>query len=125
VPSTFEEMANPVEELLPAVLAEQEADPKTDPAADAQGEDEDVAAEESTIGEDDKDDGSAVLVTESIAPSVTRDPAGTGAPLARLIPTPHVTRKGEVGGESLAEIEVKSPADLRRSAAPRGSRSRR
>ncbi len=33
-------------------------------------------------------------------------------PLARPIQTPHVTKKGEVGGEELAEFEVQSPADL-------------
>jgi membrane-bound lytic murein transglycosylase D len=33
-------------------------------------------------------------------------------PLARPVPTPHVTKKGEVGGEELAEFEVQSPADL-------------
>ena len=34
------------------------------------------------------------------------------APLAKSIPTPHVTKSGEVGGEELAEFEVQSPADL-------------
>ncbi len=34
------------------------------------------------------------------------------APLAKPIPTPHITKSGEVGGEELAEFEVKSPADL-------------
>lgn len=33
-------------------------------------------------------------------------------PLAKSIPTPHVTKSGEVGGEELAEFEVQSPADL-------------
>ena len=33
-------------------------------------------------------------------------------PLARPIQTPHVTKKGEVGGEELADFEVQSPADL-------------
>ena len=33
-------------------------------------------------------------------------------PLAKPVPTPHVTKKGEVGGEELAEFEVQSPADL-------------
>ncbi len=33
-------------------------------------------------------------------------------PLAKPIPTPHVTKKGEVGGEELVEFEVQSPADL-------------
>ncbi len=39
------------------------------------------------------------------------DPIPSG-PLARPIPTPHVTRNGKVGGEDLAEFEVQSPADL-------------
>lgn len=33
-------------------------------------------------------------------------------PLARPVPTPHVTKDGQVGGEELAEFEVRSPADL-------------
>ncbi len=33
-------------------------------------------------------------------------------PLAKLIPTPHVTKQGHVGGEELTEFEVQSPADL-------------
>ena len=33
-------------------------------------------------------------------------------PLARPVSTPWVSKKGEVGGEELAEIEVQSPADL-------------
>ena len=36
----------------------------------------------------------------------------TPAPLAKPVPTPHVTKTGEVGGEDLTEFEVKSPADL-------------
>jgi hypothetical protein len=34
------------------------------------------------------------------------------APLARPVQTPHVTKKGEVGGEELTEYEIQSPADL-------------
>jgi hypothetical protein len=33
-------------------------------------------------------------------------------PLAKPVPTPHVTKKGEVGGEELVDFEVQSPADL-------------
>lgn len=33
-------------------------------------------------------------------------------PLAKPIPTPHVTKDGHVGGDELAEFEVQSPADL-------------
>lgn len=35
-----------------------------------------------------------------------------GGPLAKPVPTPHVTKDGEVGGEELVEFEIKSPADL-------------
>ncbi len=38
--------------------------------------------------------------------------ASRPAPKARPIQTPHVTKKGEVGGEELADFEVQSPADL-------------
>jgi len=44
---------------------------------------------------------------------VQNDPAPSGdQPLAKSVPTPHVTKSGEVGGEELAEFEVQSPADL-------------
>lgn len=33
-------------------------------------------------------------------------------PLAKPVPTPHISKNGEVGGEELAEFEVQSPADL-------------
>lgn len=33
-------------------------------------------------------------------------------PLAKPVQTPHMTKKGEVGGEDLMEFEVQSPADL-------------
>jgi soluble lytic murein transglycosylase-like protein/LysM repeat protein len=33
-------------------------------------------------------------------------------PLAKPVPMPHMTKKGEVGGAELAEFDVKSPADL-------------
>lgn len=33
-------------------------------------------------------------------------------PLAKPIPTPHLTKSGEVGGEELMEFEIQSPADL-------------
>jgi membrane-bound lytic murein transglycosylase D len=32
--------------------------------------------------------------------------------LAKSIPTPHVTKSGEVGGEELLEFELRSPADM-------------
>ncbi|MDR3606866.1 MAG: transglycosylase SLT domain-containing protein [Oligoflexia bacterium] len=33
-------------------------------------------------------------------------------PLAKSVPTPHVSKNGEVGGDALAEFDVQSPADL-------------
>lgn len=33
-------------------------------------------------------------------------------PMARPVPTPHVSKSGKVGGEELLEFEVQSPADL-------------
>jgi len=41
-------------------------------------------------------------------------------PLAKPIPTPHITKTGEVGGEELIEFEVKSPADLLKVASAAG-----
>ena len=33
-------------------------------------------------------------------------------PLAKPVPTPHVNKDGQVGGEEIAEFEVQSPADM-------------
>jgi hypothetical protein len=44
------------------------------------------------------------------APQLVSDVSS--APMARPVPTPHVTKKGEVGGEELTEYDVQSPADL-------------
>ncbi|MCM2278782.1 MAG: transglycosylase SLT domain-containing protein [Oligoflexia bacterium] len=33
-------------------------------------------------------------------------------PLAKPVPTPHVTKDGQVGGEEIVEFDVRSPADL-------------
>jgi LysM repeat protein len=38
--------------------------------------------------------------------------SGSTQPLAKSVPTPHVTKDGQVGGEALAEFEVQSPADM-------------
>jgi len=46
------------------------------------------------------------------APTVVADADPSPPPLAKPVPTPHVTKKGEVGGEELVEFEVRSPADL-------------
>ncbi len=44
------------------------------------------------------------------APQLISD--SSSVPLARPVQTPHVTKKGEVGGEELTEYEIQSPADL-------------
>ena len=56
---------------------------------------------ESTI-----DEGSLASGKKDAAPPVAQQP------LAKPVPTPHVTKDGQVGGEELAEFEVQSPADL-------------
>jgi len=38
--------------------------------------------------------------------------SGFGGGQAQSVPTPHVSKDGQVGGEELAEFELKSPADL-------------
>ncbi|MBI2712817.1 MAG: transglycosylase SLT domain-containing protein [Bdellovibrio sp.] len=46
--------------------------------------------------------------SESNPPKVLTE----AAPIAKPVPTPHVTKTGEVGGESLVDFDVQSPADL-------------
>lgn len=41
--------------------------------------------------------------------NISRD---ASQPLAKPVPTPHVNKDGQVGGEELAEFEIQSPADL-------------
>lgn len=48
---------------------------------------------------------------EIVAASVTRDDS-SGQPLAKPVPTPYLSKKGELSGEELSEFEVQSPADL-------------
>lgn len=36
----------------------------------------------------------------------------TSGPLAKPVPTPHLTKDGQVGGQDLVEFDVRSPADL-------------
>lgn len=43
---------------------------------------------------------------------LTQATVQTEQPLAKPVPTPHVTKTGEVGGEQLEEFDVRSPADL-------------
>ncbi|MFL5814142.1 MAG: transglycosylase SLT domain-containing protein [Bdellovibrionia bacterium] len=74
---------------------------------------------------DDDDDapegtGSAIVPATLMVPSdengasegVQANNGNDSQPLAKPVPTPHMTRKGEVGGAELAEFDVKSPADL-------------
>ena len=49
------------------------------------------------------------LPAAQVLPTAALDPS---IPMARPVATPWVSKKGEVGGEDLAEIEVQSPADL-------------
>ncbi|HUP55965.1 MAG TPA: LysM peptidoglycan-binding domain-containing protein, partial [Bdellovibrionota bacterium] len=44
--------------------------------------------------------------------TLTESQMSDGQPLAKPVPTPHVSKTGEVGGEELSEFEVQSPADL-------------
>lgn len=49
---------------------------------------------------------------DAVAASVTRDDSSSGQPLAKPVPTPYLSKKGELSGEELSEFEVQSPADL-------------
>ncbi len=75
--------------------------------ADLNADDEDA---EGTDSEDE-----SPLVTSAaltIPQNTSMNDSTESAPLARPIPTPHVSKSGEVKGEALAEFEVQSPADL-------------
>lgn len=69
-------------------------------------------AEVSSAADDDQEEDGpdAVSAPEVVTAAVPTH--GPEAPMAQPVPTPHVTRKGEVGGERLEEFEVQSPADL-------------
>ena len=60
----------------------------------------------------------APIATAPHTPEITAAALTTQAepnetlPLAKPVPTPHVTKDGQVGGEQMAEFEVQSPADL-------------
>ena len=54
----------------------------------------------------------AEVTRESLARLNPPEGSSPTTPLAQSIPTPHVSNKGEVGGEELVEFEVQSPADL-------------
>lgn len=49
---------------------------------------------------------------DAVASLVTRDDTNGGQPLAKPVPTPYLSKKGELSGEELSEFEVQSPADL-------------
>lgn len=71
---------------------------------------------------DSDDDRSDEVAESSVMPSGVSVRDGQAAPvitasqdpvpLAKPVPTPHVTKTGEVGGEELLDFEVQSPADL-------------
>jgi hypothetical protein len=84
----------------------EDKDYKNEKEADAQTELDD---NDEFVADDSADEESpkSTLIT-AVEPSATQSPM----PLAKPVQTPHVTKKGEVGGEELAEFEVKSPADL-------------
>ena len=93
---------------------------KTDKPADAAAEQdiEDVLSSDAEMDDDtDKDLTPNPLQIQQADRGQEVEPTliseqHTPAPLAKPIQTPHVTKKGEVGGEELAEFEVQSPADL-------------
>lgn len=84
------------------------------------------AADESDLDADDEDDEAPV---PSVTPATLLVPMENGLPegqqasnttssgdasmpLAKPVPKPYVTKKGEVGGAEISEFDVKSPADL-------------
>ncbi|MGK5082356.1 transglycosylase SLT domain-containing protein [Bdellovibrionota bacterium FG-1] len=64
-------------------------------------------------GDDEWEDGdeSPTEVAQGMTPA-TLTSALVETVLAKPIPTPHVNKDGQVGGESIAEFEVQSPADM-------------
>lgn len=65
---------------------------------------------------DEYEDAPADVVTAALTTAAensnNKESETSGQPLARPVPTPSVSKRGEVTGEELAEFEVKSPADL-------------
>lgn len=61
---------------------------------------------------DEYEDGPADLTPSIVTVVENNAIVNEGQPLAKPVPTPHVNKKGEVGGEELADFEVQSPADL-------------
>lgn len=60
----------------------------------------------------------SLIVTDVLSPDLENAPLSLASnqtmdqPLAKPIPTPHVSKKGEISGVELLEFEVQSPADL-------------
>lgn len=48
----------------------------------------------------------------TLASALKNSSRDSSQPLAKPVPTPHVNKDGQVGGEELAEFEIQSPADL-------------
>jgi LysM repeat protein len=62
--------------------------------------------------EEDAEDNSGPTITPATL-MVNADPQVTESlPLAKPVPTPHLTKDGQVGGVELSEFDVQSPADL-------------
>lgn len=62
----------------------------------------------STQRDEDEDGDSRAITPSTLMDLQALEPG----PLAKPVPTPHVTKDGQVGGEELVEFDVKSPADL-------------
>lgn len=66
------------------------------------------------------EDGLKAAVLIGAEAGFDRAPAGRAPAAAVRVLTPHVSRRGEVGGEALLEFEVQSPADLNKIARASG-----
>ncbi len=79
-------------------------------AAEAEGSSD--SASEASIGGQGEGEGASIQPA-ALRVSEAKPSSGPRAmPLVRAIPTPHVNKKGEVGGIELSEFEIQSPADL-------------
>ncbi|MEO5969764.1 MAG: transglycosylase SLT domain-containing protein [Bdellovibrionia bacterium] len=74
--------------------------------------DEEVALSQAVDGDGVAEKEGIKSALQLAAPSAPQLASDSSLPLARSVPTPHVTKKGEVGGEELTEYEIQSPADL-------------
>lgn len=76
------------------------------------------ALEDEILGEEDDEEDSSVKEITPNSLLVSADGAVESnnvteqVQLAKPVPTPHVSKDGQVGGEELVEFDVKSPADL-------------